>query len=72
MEEARIYASKVISEAQGKAERFTRLQAEYAKAPVITRTRLLLDALREMLARPRKIVVNTDASGRASVKILPR
>ena len=71
-EEAKIYASKVLSEARGKAERFKSLYAEYAKAPVITRTRLLLDTLREVLARPRKIVVNTDASGKASVKIVPR
>ncbi|MEZ5502502.1 MAG: hypothetical protein R3E50_07485 [Halioglobus sp.] len=44
IEEANAYKEQVIANAQGEAERFNRLLAEYRKSPAVTRERLYLDA----------------------------
>ena len=43
------------------AERFRKLAAEYAKAPEVTRERLLLETLEEILPKVDKIVVDEEA-----------
>ena len=51
------YATERVNNAQGDAERFISVYREYAKAPVVTRKRLYLEALNEILANiDRKIV----------------
>lgn len=60
VEEALAYNSKVISEAQGEAKRFELLLAEYTKAPEVTRKRLYLDALEEIMGKTTKVMVDVD------------
>jgi modulator of FtsH protease HflK len=60
VEEAMAYSSKVISEAQGEAKRFELLLAEYSKAPEVTRKRLYLDALEEIMSKTTKVMVDVD------------
>ncbi len=56
------YAIRRINEAEGDAARFTALFAEYEKAPEVTRRRLYLETLEEILPRLRgKIVVDESA-----------
>lgn len=51
------YATERVNNALGDAERFISVYREYAKAPVVTRKRLYLEALNEILANiDRKIV----------------
>ena len=51
------YATERVNNAKGDAERFISVYREYAKAPVVTRKRLYLEALNEILANiDRKIV----------------
>ncbi|MBM3306530.1 MAG: FtsH protease activity modulator HflK, partial [Candidatus Aminicenantes bacterium] len=51
------YATERVNNARGDAERFISVYREYAKAPVVTRKRLYLEALNEILANiDRKIV----------------
>ena len=62
--EAEGNATKRINEALGDANRFNALFAEFTKAPEVTRERLYLEAMQEVLPRlQRKIVVDEDASG---------
>jgi membrane protease subunit HflK len=70
LQQAKVYESSVLSEARGRAARFKSLYEEYKKVPEITRTRLLLDTMQTILAKPRKIVVTLDQEGRAEVKII--
>lgn len=57
-QQALAYRSRVLSEAQGKADRFRSIYAEYKNAPEITRTRLFLETMEQVLSAPRKVVVD--------------
>ncbi|MBU2710900.1 FtsH protease activity modulator HflK [Zooshikella harenae] len=69
LEEAGGYRQEVIAKAEGEADRFSRLYAEYQKAPEVTRERLYLDALQEVLTTSNKVLV--DVKGGNNVMYLP-
>lgn len=50
------YNAQAIARAQGDAERFTLLADEYRKAPAVTRKRLYLETMQEVLASNPKVV----------------
>jgi modulator of FtsH protease HflK len=58
--EARAYQQQRVAEAIGHTDRFRALLEEYEKAPEITRTRLYLEALEEILPRVQIYVVDTE------------
>ena len=69
-EEAEGYRSQVVSKSQGEAERFSKLlAAEYRKAPEVTRERLYLDAVEEVMTQSTKILL--DAEGGNNMLYLP-
>ena len=57
MQEAEGHRQRVEQEAVGDAERFNQVVAEYKKAPQVTRDRLYLDAMQQIMANTTKIVV---------------
>jgi membrane protease subunit HflK len=59
-EEAEGYLSQVVSKSQGEAKRFTALLTEYKKAPGVTRERLYIDAIEEVMSNSTKILVDTE------------
>ena len=62
--EAEGYKTKRINEAQGDADRFSALLTEYLKAPEITRRRLYLEAMAEVLPNlESKIIIDESAQG---------
>ena len=60
IEEARAYREQVIANAEGEASRFTQLLIEYRKAPEVTRQRMYLQAVEEVLSNSSKVVVDVD------------
>jgi len=53
------YATERVNNAQGDAQRFTAIYREYARAPVVTRKRLYLETLNDVLPRiQRKIILD--------------
>ncbi len=56
--EAEGYKQKRIKEAQGDAERFLKMLAAYEKAKDVTKTRLYLETMEEILPKVQKIVVD--------------
>ena len=58
MEEANGYKQRVVANAQGDASRFTQVLTEYDKAPGVTRERLYLDMMQQVLQSTSKIVVD--------------
>lgn len=57
------YAAKRINEAEGDATRFNALLAEYQKAPEVTKKRIYLETMTEVLPNvPSKIVLDDKAS----------
>jgi membrane protease subunit HflK len=69
IEEASAYKEQVVANAQGEAERFNRLLTEYRKAPVVTRERLYLDAVQNVLSQTSKVLV--DVEGCNNIMYLP-
>jgi membrane protease subunit HflK len=64
------YKEQVIAESEGEASRFEQLLAEYEKAPVVTRRRLYLEAVEEVLAGSSKVMLDSKGGGN-SLMYLP-
>jgi membrane protease subunit HflK len=67
---AQAYRLKTIAEAEGEAQRFTLVYNEYRKAPEITRRRMYLETMSQVLAPANKIILD-DTAGRNVVPYLP-
>lgn len=55
------YKAQVIDEAKGDASRFEQLLAEYEKAPGVTRDRLYLETVENVLGNNRKVMIDLDS-----------
>lgn len=69
IEEANAYREQVVAKAQGEADRFEALYAEYRKAPAVTRERLYLDTVQQVLGSTSKVMVS--AEGNNNMLYLP-
>jgi membrane protease subunit HflK len=58
MEQAEGYKQRVIDSSTGDASRFKQVLVEYSKAPRVTRDRLYLDMMEEVLSNTNKILVD--------------
>lgn len=65
--EAEGYAMKRVNEAQGDADRFNTEFAAYSKAPEITRQRLYLEAMRQVMPMLERKIILDEGAG----KVLP-
>jgi membrane protease subunit HflK len=70
IEDANGYRDEVVSRAKGEADRFTKLVAEYRKAPEVTRERLYLDTMQEVFSNTSKVLV-TGEKGQNNLLYLP-
>jgi len=59
-EEASAYKEEVIARAEGEANRFERVLAEFNKAPKVTRQRLYLEAMESVLSNTTKVMVDVE------------
>jgi len=66
-EAAAAYKNQVVQEAQGEAARFISVYNEYVKAPEVTRKRLYLETMEQVLGDSQKVVVEPGASGTGGV-----
>ncbi len=71
LEEAEGYRAQVVNEAKGEASRFSAVLAEYTKAPEVTRKRLYLETMEQVLGGLNKIILDENASGSGVVPYLP-
>ena len=69
-EEANGYRDETVSRAEGEADRFTKLVTEYRKAPEVTRQRLYLETMQEVLSNTSKVLLTGD-KGQNSLLYLP-
>lgn len=67
--EAKGYKASVIARSEGDARRFSQIAREYAKAPRVTRDRLYIEALEQIMSSTTKIMV--DQKGGNSLLYLP-
>lgn len=66
---AEAYKAEAIARAEGEAARFTQLLDAYAKAPGVTRERLYLETMEEVLGSTSKVIVT--AKGSNNMMVLP-
>ena len=69
VEDAEAYKAATVAQAEGQASRFDQVLLEYAKAPEVTRDRLYLEAMEEVLGNSSKMII--DQQGGNSVMYLP-
>lgn len=70
-EDAAAYTNRVVQEATGEAERFNSIYAEYVNAPEVTRKRLFLETMEEVLGGSEKVLIENGAQGSGVVPYLP-
>jgi membrane protease subunit HflK len=63
VEGARAYRSRVIADADGETSRFLALAAEYQRAPAVTRERLYLETMEQVLGSSAKVLVDVEGTG---------
>ena len=61
--EASGYQQRVIAAAEGDASRFKQVLTEYQKAPAVTRERLYLDMMQQVLSNTTKVLVDQKGTG---------
>ncbi len=69
LEEAQAYREQVIAKAEGETQRFTKLLEEYLKSPGVTRERLYVEAVQNLLSNNSKVMV--DVPGGNNLLYLP-
>lgn len=62
IQEAEGYSATVIGDAQGDTARFTSVESEFAKAPAITRERMYLSTMQEILENSSKVMIDSQSS----------
>ncbi|MDD4911827.1 MAG: FtsH protease activity modulator HflK [Sideroxydans sp.] len=70
MQEADGYKQSVIANAEGDASRFKQILVEYEKAPGVTRERMYIDMMQQILSNSSKVLVD-QKSGNGSLLYLP-
>ena len=68
-QEAEAYKQRLIATAEGDANRFKQLNAEYSKAPEVTRNRLYLETMQQVYSNTTKVMV--DSKGQGNLLYLP-
>ena len=72
LEAANAYLEQTVAEARGQADRFMKVLGEYEKAPDITRKRLYLETMENVMERSEKIILDSNSSnGNGVVPYLP-
>jgi len=63
IQEATAYRDRVIKEGQGEASRFDQIYKSFKAAPEVTRRRLYIETLRDVLEKADKIIIDSNAEG---------
>ena len=69
--EANGYKEAVIANASGESQRFIQILTEYKKAPEITRKRLYIETMEQVLGDANKVVIDQSGNGGNNIMYLP-
>jgi membrane protease subunit HflK len=59
IEEAKTYSEKTVAQAQGEADRFKQVFAQYSKAPAVIRTRMYMETMQQIYSNTTKVFVDS-------------
>lgn len=68
---ATAYRDRIIAEASGQADRFEQVYESYKAAPDVTRRRMYLETMEEVLADMDKVILDRGAAGTGVIPYLP-
>ncbi|MSO81419.1 MAG: FtsH protease activity modulator HflK [Alphaproteobacteria bacterium] len=71
LQQAEGYRERLTKEAEGEASRFTQVYEAYRLAPDVTRRRMYLEAMRDVMSGTNKIIIDSAAGGSGVVPYLP-
>jgi membrane protease subunit HflK len=71
VQDAQAYKSRKIANAEGEAQRFLKLLAEYEQAPAVTRERLYLETIERVMRSSKKVLLDTGGTGGGNLVYLP-
>ena len=63
VQEAQGYKTQTVQEAEGQASRFNQIYAQYKNAPDVTRERIYLETMQQLLSGSDKIILDNKGSG---------
>ena len=72
LEEANAYKEEVIARARGEADRFRAVLTQYELAPEVTRQRLYIEAVQEVMSNSSKVLVDTSSGNNMMMLPLDR
>lgn len=72
MEEAEAYRTRVLKSSQGETERFNQLFAEYERAPEVTRERLYIETIEEVMSNNPKVMLDVKSGNNLTYLPLDR
>ena len=70
-QDAQAYSAQVVALATGQASRFSQLAVAYEAAPEVTRKRLYLDTVENVMSRATKVFIDEGKSGTGNMIYLP-
>jgi membrane protease subunit HflK len=59
IEDAKNYSDKTVAQAQGEADRFKQVYAQYSKAPAVIRTRMYMETMQQIYSNTTKVFVDS-------------
>ena len=71
LQDAEAYRARVVADAAGEADRFVQILLEYEKAPVVTRQRMYLETLEQVLGNSTKVLLDSSDGGGGNMIYLP-
>jgi modulator of FtsH protease HflK len=71
IEDASAYKARVVAEAQGEAARFLSVYDQYKNAKDVTRQRIFLETMEDVLSKSNKVIVQGGQNGSGVVPYLP-
>jgi membrane protease subunit HflK len=71
VEDAKGYKARVVAEAQGESQRFLSVYEEYSRAKDVTRERMFLETVEDVLSQSNKVIIDNNKNGTGVVPYLP-
>jgi len=71
VEDAKGYTARVVNEAEGEAQRFNSIFAEYSKAKDVTRKRLFLEMMENVMSNSNKVILEGNSGGQGGTGVVP-
>lgn len=71
LQEAQAYREEAVARAEGEASRFQQVLSEYEKVPDVTRKRIYLETMEDVLGGMSKVILDEGDSGQGVIPYLP-